>query len=390
MKVSILSPDLSGNCLGRAYILAKILQEEYEVEIVGPLFGKSIWGPLADDKTISYKLVEIKKGPGIFVDLYRLYKKIDGDIIYASKPLSTSFGLGLIKKIFNRKPLILDIDDWQMGFIKDHLNKLSILKRLKYLVLSFFEPFKINSFFNAFICERLIRFAHVITVSNEFLQKKFGGVILYHVRDTDKFDPEKYNKNYYREKYNIDNDAKVIMFLGTVRRYKGIEELIKAIEIINDSNIILVIVGSGNPHKFFNDISLEVGDEEMKRIKFFNMQPFIKIPEFLSTADVVVIPQKKNISTIGQIPAKLFDAMSMGKTIISTDVSDIPEILNGCGLVIKPDDVDELCNAIKYVFNNPEIAVKYGEKARKRCIDYYSLDVAKKILIGLFKECIKK
>jgi len=390
MKVSILSPDLSGNCLGRAYILAKILQKKYKIEIIGPLFGKSIWEPVVEDATIPYKLVKMKKGLKIFINLYSLYKKIDGDIIYVSKPLFTSFGIGLIKKIFSRKPLILDIDDWQMGFIKDRLSKLSTLKHLKYLILSFFKPFKINSYFNVFICERLIRFADDITVSNEFLQKKFGGVILYHARDTDKFDPEKYNKSYFRKKYNIDYNAKVLMFLGTIRKYKGIEELIKALKIINNPNVFLVIIGSGNPDKFFKEISLEIGDEVRKRIKVFNMQPFSKIPEFLSTADIVVIPQRKDISTIGQVPAKLFDAMSMGRTIISTYVSDIPKILNGCGLVIKPGDIYELCNAIKYVFNNPELAAKYGEKARQRCIDYYSLDVAKKILIGLLKKYIKK
>lgn len=47
MKISILTPDLSHNCLGRAYLIAKILQRHYEVEIVGPIFGDGIWRPLA-------------------------------------------------------------------------------------------------------------------------------------------------------------------------------------------------------------------------------------------------------------------------------------------------------------------------------------------------------
>jgi len=34
MKISILTPDLSLNCLGRTYLLAKILQRHYEVEIL--------------------------------------------------------------------------------------------------------------------------------------------------------------------------------------------------------------------------------------------------------------------------------------------------------------------------------------------------------------------
>ena len=33
IKISILSPDLSHNCLGRVYLFAKILQRHYEVGI---------------------------------------------------------------------------------------------------------------------------------------------------------------------------------------------------------------------------------------------------------------------------------------------------------------------------------------------------------------------
>jgi hypothetical protein len=42
MKISILTPDLSHNYLGRAYLLAKILQRHYEVEIIGLMFGEGI------------------------------------------------------------------------------------------------------------------------------------------------------------------------------------------------------------------------------------------------------------------------------------------------------------------------------------------------------------
>jgi hypothetical protein len=38
MKVSILTLDLSHNYLGRAYLLAKIIQGYYEVEIIGLMF----------------------------------------------------------------------------------------------------------------------------------------------------------------------------------------------------------------------------------------------------------------------------------------------------------------------------------------------------------------
>jgi len=52
MKISILTPDLSQNCLGRAYLLAKILQRHYKVEIIGPMFGEGIWESVINNWSI--------------------------------------------------------------------------------------------------------------------------------------------------------------------------------------------------------------------------------------------------------------------------------------------------------------------------------------------------
>lgn len=99
MKISILTPDLSHNCLGRAYLLVKILQRHYKVEIVGPIFGDGIWEPVDDDKSITYKSVKIRGRFKPYWQIKGLAEKIDGDVIYASKPLFTSFGVGLLKKL---------------------------------------------------------------------------------------------------------------------------------------------------------------------------------------------------------------------------------------------------------------------------------------------------
>src|SRR5665213_3144484 len=119
IKISVLCHDLSHNCLGRAYILAAVLQRYYEVEIVGPAKDGKIWAPLRGDQSIKYKILTSK-------NWYKNSRLIDGDIIYASKIKGASLGYALIKKITSRKPLILDIDDWDFGFFLDAplLNKI--------------------------------------------------------------------------------------------------------------------------------------------------------------------------------------------------------------------------------------------------------------------------
>ena len=166
------------------------------------------------------------------------------------------------------------------------------------------------------------------------------------------------------------------MFLGTPRAHKGIQELFIAIEKINDPDVILVLVGA--------DSSIQSHIDNMKsnqdRVVVFPKIPFKDIPEYLAVADILVIPQRRTTDTEGQIPAKLFDAMAMAKPIITTPISDIPEVLGENGFFVEPEDPDQLANTIEYIFSHPEEALLKGKKARERCKELYDLKVLEKEL----------
>lgn len=386
MKISILTPDFSHNCFGRAWLLAKVLQRHYEVEIVGPIFGNGIWKPVADVKSITYKSVEIGGRFKPYVQIMKLTKKIDGDIIYASKPVFTSFGVGLLKKLFAEKPLVLDIDDWEMGFIKERYSRLSFAARFKSLVSSILFLYGMGSYWSGLLGEKLARFADEITVSNTFLRENFGGTIVCHGRNTKTFDPKRFNKDLVREKYGIEKSKKIVMFFGTPRPHKGIEDLIKAVNIIEDRDDILVNVGVDDRDQY-SQKAVEAAKKALNnRFRGFGLQPFERVPEILSMTDVVVIPQRKNLATIGQVPAKVFDAMAMAKPIIATSVSDLPEILDRCGWIVEPEKPEQLAEKIQYVLNNPEEAEDMGNKARQKCIEKYSWDAMEEILLKVFKK----
>ncbi|NIO20538.1 MAG: glycosyltransferase, partial [Candidatus Aenigmarchaeota archaeon] len=92
------------------------------------------------------------------------------------------------------------------------------------------------------------------------------------------------------------------------------------------------------------------------------MIPFHRIPEYLACSDLVVIPQNNVPSNFAQVPAKLFDAMAMAKPIISTKMSDMPEILEDCGFIVDPDNPRDLAGKIDYILTNPDEAKEIGEK----------------------------
>jgi glycosyltransferase involved in cell wall biosynthesis len=114
--------------------------------------------------------------------------------------------------------------------------------------------------------------------------------------------------------------------------------------------------------------------------------PFEEIPAFLSAADVVAVPQRDTPDTVGQVPAKLFDAMALGRPVVSTRVSMIPEILEGCGLIVEPGDVAGLSATIGRLIDNPAEAQVLGTRARERCVERYSFDAARRALFPMVEK----
>ena len=374
MKISIISHNLSGNCVGRAFILAQMLEKYYDVEIIGPTYGKQIWPPVQNE--YEYKVTN----KGLFLEnVKKIVEVISGDIIYAVKPRVMSFGSGLIKRKHEKIPLILDIDDWDLGFYS-----YQGIKQITYFLLSHKQPE--NHFISNFLMEKLSKYADSITVSNRYLKDKFGGMIIPHARNLNLMDPKKYNAEKLKSKYEV-HGKKIVLFLGTPRPFKGVEDLINALILLENKEIILCIVGLDYNDRYCQEI-IQLSKKKLgyNNIKLFGFQPFHKIPEFFSFADIVAIPQRKNLATIGQLPAKLFDAMAMEKAIISTDVSDIPEILDGCGLVAKAGDINDIAKKINFFLENENIAIKLGKAARIKCLKYYSYESVGKKLYNIFNK----
>jgi glycosyltransferase involved in cell wall biosynthesis len=368
VKISFLCFDLSDNSLGRAVLLAGALARHHPVTLVGPKKQEAVWYPLRD-LDLPCKIFPWKRYPAFIPVIRQMMKAMDGDVLFACKLRPTSFGVGLLEKWVSGKPLIVDIDDWELGFFY----RAGFWGRVgRFLNLS--NP---NGLPYTWLMERLVNFADGITVSNKFLQNRFSGTLLYHCRDTTILDPKKFDRGRAREKLGVQ-DKKVVMFLGTPRKHKGVDDLIEAVNKIDDPNIRLVIIGAEDGLKSF------AGEGTKKdRLIVLPMIPFKDLPEHLAAADVVVIPQRKTSDTLGQMPAKIFDAMAMAKPIVSTRVSDIPEVLGDTGYLVDPDNVNQLADAIAHVFSHPEEARLKGEQARARCIARYDIKVMEKQLLEL-------
>jgi len=368
--ISILAPELSGNSMGRAYLLAKMLQGEFDVHIVG--FGAGdIWEPIAHDRSIEYRPYEHRTISSFIGGARSTARRlVDGNLILALKPHLTSFGLGLIARRVNRRPLLLDIDDWEKALLGDS-PYWEFRADPRNWLLSTTSPLPIR------LLDRQVHRADAITVSNRFLQRRYGGTWIPHAHDEQLFAP-------------LDSSPlrspPTVMFVGTARVNKGLDQLLAAWRLVENPAAVLRIVGTPTTSRVLEPI-VHLADH---RVSFEGEAvPFDRLPELLAAADVFVVPQADNPASRGQLPMKLIAAMAAGRAIVSTAVGDIPEWLAaGAGRVVKAGDPRALADAINSLLAQPDVAAEMGRRARRRYLEFGSFRAVRPRLVRLCADLI--
>ncbi|WP_174711879.1 glycosyltransferase family 4 protein [Nostoc sp. TCL240-02] len=375
-KISLLVSDLSSAAILRAYLIATALRNlEYEVEIMGFLFGNNLYRNLPSELNV-YNLPG-KNFPDFFGEIHKFLPKINGDIIYAIKPQIASFGVALLKKIFSQKALILDIDDWELSWYGgDDWNYRFTPKQLARDLLKSDGALR-NPYHPLYVkwMEGLVSRADAVTVHTKFLQQRFGGTFVPNGKDTALFDPARYDAESSRNRYGL-SEYRILMFPGAPRPYKGLEDVLIALDKINQPDLRLVIVG-GSP---YDDYDQQLQQKWGRWIIKLPKYPADVMPDLVAAAHIVVVPQRDTPETRAQFPLKLTDGMAMAKPVLSTRVGDIPKILGDTGYLVEPACPEQIAEQIQWIFQNLESANQQGINARKRCVEHYSIEAMGSVL----------
>lgn len=382
LKVSLIVSDLSGGGAVRAFLLGQVLRQlDCQVEVVGFQFGKELYA--IPPEGVPVVAIPGKKLPGWFGSVRKLLPYLDGDVLYAVKPKPSSFGVGLIRRWQTKKPLILDMDDWELSWCGGDDWRYQASPKQFYRDL-----FKPNGQLREpdhplYVkwLERLVSKADALTIDTNFLQQRFGGVYVANGKDTDLFDPSPYDPEVSRARYGLSG-YRVLMFPGAPRPHKGVEDVLEALELLNQPDLRVVIIG-GSPYDDYDD---RLKQRWGKWIIQIPRSPVEKMPEIVSAAHVVVVPQRDTLTARAQFPLKLSDGMAMGKPIISTRVGDIPEILGETGYLVDPNAPQQIAQTIEHIFQHWDEAQTKGIQARQRCVEHYGM----KAMAGALGEILQQ
>lgn len=369
MKIVMPCDNLSTNGYTRAYPFAKLMSEDYDVTVLGPVDKDGIFKPLRNDNSIKYKLYPNKKiFPFYLQNIKSAYKGLDADIIHSFKITFPSFLPALIKKIKDHKQkLILDIDDWESQYMLDNFLTINPISLAKFTFADLYTP---ESYFLKKALEKQTKKADAIITSSKTLQKLFGGTWIPTGPNTDLFNPDNFSGNKIREELNLKGKI-VVLFSGTPKKHKGILELMQAINEINNEDIHLLIIGADKN----NPITKKL--KSNKLITVLEQVDNKELPNYMKASDIFCAPQHNSKSANAQLPIKIFEPMAMQLPVITTNISDMQEIFQNCGNVIEPNNIEQLKQAILNYVDNKELRIKHGIQARKECIEKYSWKIMK-------------
>ncbi len=189
--------------------------------------------------------------------------------------------------------------------------------------------------------------------------------------NTDRFCPSTVPTLNLRHEFDISRAATVATCVAQLLPVKGHPTLLEA--LARAPGVELLIAGEPLDQNYAASLKeLSVNLKINDRVRF--LRGVREVPELLAESDLFILP------TLGRgrmegCPVALLEAMSCGKACIATDIPGSRDIIEHgkSGLLVPPEDVTSLSEAISRLSSSPELRNSLGAAARKRIEDRFSI-----------------
>jgi glycosyltransferase involved in cell wall biosynthesis len=241
-------------------------------------------------------------------------------------------------------------------------------------------------FFLSFFADNFI-FASYSTQSyyEKFILLKKKCFLIQSPVDTNFFDP---NVKYPEDDYLKKIKQKII--IGTVANVNPTKNLLGFLKVAKkltaySNKIAFIVVGSvyESQHSYYKFLINKIKTLDVKN--FFFVGPRKDVRPLLKAFDIYVCSSKNESS-----PLSVWEAMSMRKPIISTDVGDVGSfVIEGInGYIVKVNDEDALARSIKKLVNKPKLRIKFGKISREAAKNKLNLKICARLHVYAYQSIV--
>jgi len=165
-----------------------------------------------------------------------------------------------------------------------------------------------------------------------------------------------------RRRWGIGDDDKIILFMGTLFNFSGLDGFIPKFYIIVSQmpNTKLLIVGDGEQRSRLEHLIWAYGLQ--KHVILTGFQPYQDIPKYINLADVCINPFVINDTTKDIFPGKTVQFLACGKPLVMRPLDGVKVVISGeeQGVVYATDD-DKMALEVLSLLNSDERRMRLGQ-----------------------------
>lgn len=175
----------------------------------------------------------------------------------------------------------------------------------------------------------------------------------------------------YRAELGISTPY-VALYSGNIANKQGIDIVVAAARRLRHrSDLTFVVCGEGP-----NRANLEAQAVDFGNIQFRDLQPKDRLCDLLGLATVHLLPQLASAADL-VLPSKLANMLASGRATVATahPGTGLAAEIEGCGLVVPPEDEAAFANAIERLLDDPEARTVFSAAARCRAEERWEREV---------------
>ena len=173
-----------------------------------------------------------------------------------------------------------------------------------------------------------------------------------------------FSKSAARQHLGIDESIFVVMYVGHMYHWKGVDTLVEAATRLSDNEQIWLIGGTPEELPRIEQLAKQL---ELTNIHLAGYVPYEHISTYMAAADVLVIPNSGDydISRFYTSPIKLFEYMAAKRPIVASNLPSLREIIehNETALLVQPDNPSSLAIAIQRLQSDSHLSSRLVDNA---------------------------
>lgn len=181
----------------------------------------------------------------------------------------------------------------------------------------------------------------------------------------------------------------ILVYIGVISEMRGIREMVQAMGHLPENlGVQLWLAGSFSPAHLEDEVKELPGWE---RVQFLGWQSHEGVPFILGQARLGLVLFHPAPNHVMAQPNKLFEYMSAGIPVVTSDFPLWREIVEGagCGLLVNPLDPKAIAEAILWLLEHPEEAEKMGKRGQAAVRERYNWDYEANKLLAFYQKIIK-